>query len=296
MPVVVAQFLPATVFAQNVETLSCQCNARFLFLTDAQNECLKTGTMSSCGIQEGALTQMQLEEPITQTNLKNGDNFGPWIGQAALMMAGDVSIPGNFLAYPDGSVVLSKKEKGGDTAESFWLLSKQDTDNLYKNAILVGPDEQATNLHGWKINYAEQPICVPTSQQGLIYKYEVFSGKYTFFKVGCNDLVNVDIKEADSKEDVPLTESESIRSLAKGELNRIGTTDVKIFLGNAVKVLMGIMGSVALAMFVYAGFLWMVSGTMDSVEKARSILVWSSLGMMVVFASYALVQLIFATF
>lgn len=84
--------------------------------------------------------------------------------------------------------------------------------------------------------------------------------------------------------------------LAKSELNRIGTTDVRVFLGKAINVIMGIMGSIALAMFVYAGFLFMVSGTTDSVEKARSILVWSSMGIVVVFASYALVQLIFATF
>lgn len=87
-----------------------------------------------------------------------------------------------------------------------------------------------------------------------------------------------------------------LASLAKTELNRIGTTNVSEFLGRAIGVLMGIMGSIALAMFVYAGFLFMVSGTTDSVEKARSILVWSSMGMVVVFASYALVQLIFATF
>lgn len=87
-----------------------------------------------------------------------------------------------------------------------------------------------------------------------------------------------------------------ISALAATELNRIGSTDIKLFLGRAINVIMGVMGSIALAMFVYAGFLFMVSGTTDSVEKARSIMVWSSMGIVVVFASYALVQLIFATF
>lgn len=89
---------------------------------------------------------------------------------------------------------------------------------------------------------------------------------------------------------------DEVIALAQSELNRIGTTDVRKFLGNTISVIMGIMGSIALAMFVYAGFLFMMSGTSDSVEKARSILVWSSMGIVVVFASYALVQLIFATF
>lgn len=89
---------------------------------------------------------------------------------------------------------------------------------------------------------------------------------------------------------------DEITMLAKKELNRVGTTDVRKFLGNAISTIMGVMGSIALGMFVYAGFLFMISGTTDSVEKARSILVWSSMGIVVVFASYALVQLIFATF
>lgn len=91
-------------------------------------------------------------------------------------------------------------------------------------------------------------------------------------------------------------EQVDVAGLAKKELNRIGTTDISIVLGRAINILMGVMGSIALAMFVYAGFLWMISGTTESIDKARSILVWSSMGIVVVFASYALVQLIFQTF
>lgn len=119
------------------------------------------------------------------------------------------------------------------------------------------------------------------AKKGLLIKEETTAA-------GVDDLADAGVDD--------LAELKANRLLAEKELNRIGTTDIRIFLGRAISIAMGIMGSIALAMFVYAGFLFMISGTSDSVEKARSIMVWSSMGIVVVFASYALVQLIFATF
>lgn len=80
-------------------------------------------------------------------------------------------------------------------------------------------------------------------------------------------------------------------------LNKLGTTDIQILIGRVIQAVMGIMGSIALVMFIYGGLLWMISrGESDKAEKGQQILVWSSLGVVVIFASYALVKLVFEVF
>ncbi len=56
---------------------------------------------------------------------------------------------------------------------------------------------------------------------------------------------------------------------------------------------MGVMGTVALAMLVYAGFLFMTAaGNSDRERKALDIMLWSGLGIIVILSSYAVVQFI----
>ncbi len=88
----------------------------------------------------------------------------------------------------------------------------------------------------------------------------------------------------------------TIEQSARTEFNRLGTTDLKTLLGRVIQTAMGIMGSLALAMFVYGGFLWMTSaGNSDKTQKAVHIVVWSSLGLIVILSSYTLVKLVFET-
>lgn len=54
------------------------------------------------------------------------------------------------------------------------------------------------------------------------------------------------------------------------------------------------LGAFALALYVWAGTLWMTSaGNADRAGKAKSIIVWASLGVLIIFSSYILVQFIF---
>lgn len=81
------------------------------------------------------------------------------------------------------------------------------------------------------------------------------------------------------------------------DLNKLGTTDVTVVIGRVIKNALGIIGTIAFALFVYAGVLWMISGgSSDRVQKSRDILLWTSLGIAVIFASYALVDIIFEVF
>jgi hypothetical protein len=72
--------------------------------------------------------------------------------------------------------------------------------------------------------------------------------------------------------------------------------DIPQLIGLALRIILGLMGSIALLMFVYGGVLWLTSGgSPDKIKKARDILVWATIGLIVIFASYALVDLVIKT-
>jgi uncharacterized membrane protein YjfL (UPF0719 family) len=56
---------------------------------------------------------------------------------------------------------------------------------------------------------------------------------------------------------------------------------------------MGIVGSIALLMFIFGGLTWMLSGgSAEKVKKGRDILIWSAIGLVVIFSSYAIVYFV----
>ena len=64
-------------------------------------------------------------------------------------------------------------------------------------------------------------------------------------------------------------------------------------IGKIINAVLGIVGSLALVMFIYGGFIWMTSsGNMEMVTKGKNILIWATLGLVVIFASYAIVHFI----
>ncbi|MCX6793153.1 MAG: pilin [Candidatus Falkowbacteria bacterium] len=75
-----------------------------------------------------------------------------------------------------------------------------------------------------------------------------------------------------------------------------GVTSVPQLIGNVITGVLGIVGSLALLMFVYGGFMWMLSaGNEKMVEKGKTTLIWASLGLVVIFMSYALVTFVIKT-
>ncbi len=64
-------------------------------------------------------------------------------------------------------------------------------------------------------------------------------------------------------------------------------------IGLVINLMLGIVGSLALAMFVYGGLTWMTSmGNAENVKKGRDVLVWSTIGLVIIFGSYAVVNYI----
>jgi len=79
--------------------------------------------------------------------------------------------------------------------------------------------------------------------------------------------------------------------------NPLGTgaekTNIPTLLGNVVKAILGIVGSLALVMFIYGGIIWMTSsGNAEQVTKGKNIVIWATIGLVVIFSAYALVNFV----
>ncbi len=63
----------------------------------------------------------------------------------------------------------------------------------------------------------------------------------------------------------------------------------QLIIGNVIKGALGVVGSIALLMMTWGGFLWLTSmGNSDRVEKGKSTLIWATLGLVLIFGAYAL--------
>ena len=80
--------------------------------------------------------------------------------------------------------------------------------------------------------------------------------------------------------------------------NPLGGTDasdINVLIGQVINGVLGVVGSLALIMFIYGGFTWMTAaGSSEKVTKGKDILVWAVIGLIIIFMSYAFVRLILA--
>lgn len=77
------------------------------------------------------------------------------------------------------------------------------------------------------------------------------------------------------------------------ELNRINASSIPEFLGKLIKIIMGVLGTIALVIIVYAGILWMTAAGNSTREKeALDTIFWAILGVIIILSSYALVKFI----
>lgn len=76
--------------------------------------------------------------------------------------------------------------------------------------------------------------------------------------------------------------------------NPLGTvTDISQIVGNVLRALFGILGSIALLMFIYGGFTWLTSGgAAEKIQKGKDTMVWAVLGIAIVFAAYTIVNFV----
>lgn len=72
---------------------------------------------------------------------------------------------------------------------------------------------------------------------------------------------------------------------------------IPALLGQIINYAMGIIGSLALVMFIYGGAMWMLSGgNQEQVTKGKQTIIWAALGLAIIFTSYALVYFVITAF
>jgi len=80
-------------------------------------------------------------------------------------------------------------------------------------------------------------------------------------------------------------------------VNPLHVTSVPELIGNILKAGIGIVGALALLMFVYGGFRWLTSGgEPGKIQEGKDAMKWAAIGLVIVFASYALVGFVLKAF
>lgn len=77
--------------------------------------------------------------------------------------------------------------------------------------------------------------------------------------------------------------------------NPLGQDDVQpeALIANVINSIFGIVGSLALLMFIYGGLMWMTSaGNQEKVKQGRGVILWASIGLAIIFMSYMLVRFV----
>jgi len=76
--------------------------------------------------------------------------------------------------------------------------------------------------------------------------------------------------------------------------NPLGESDPRVIIARVIQGALSISGSLALLMFVYGGILWLTSmGKSEQVDQGRKILIWATLGIIVIAGAYVAVTAIF---
>jgi hypothetical protein len=91
--------------------------------------------------------------------------------------------------------------------------------------------------------------------------------------------------------------SEAVKDVVRLD-NPLGTevNDVPTLIGKVISGVLSVVGSLALVMFIYGGFTWMLAaGNTEKVKKGRDILIWAALGLVIIFTSYAMVTYVITT-
>ncbi len=83
-----------------------------------------------------------------------------------------------------------------------------------------------------------------------------------------------------------------VNDLANAGVN-LGQTDLKQVIANIINIILGFLGTLAVLLFLYAGWLWMTAnGEAAKLEKAKKIMVDTAIGLAITLAAYAIASFI----
>ncbi len=101
---------------------------------------------------------------------------------------------------------------------------------------------------------------------------------------------------------VPLTQGAGLVPAASGDACKIGNAtdcgnytmnDFLVLAINISRWILGLVGSLSLLMFIYGGFMFLISaGSSETVAKAKGIIVAAIIGLTIVFSSFMIIQFV----
>ena len=78
-------------------------------------------------------------------------------------------------------------------------------------------------------------------------------------------------------------------------IDPFGKYTVQSFIGIIIKSSLSVVGTIALVLFIYAGIMWMTAaGNEERTRSSAKIMMWTVLGLVVIFASYILITFVFS--
>ena len=98
---------------------------------------------------------------------------------------------------------------------------------------------------------------------------------------------------ADPTSILPEPTGEKPTDCASGNCGNYTLNDFMLIGINVSQWILGISGSLALAMFIYGGFLMLISGgNKTSIEKGRKTLTTAVIGLLIIFSSYIIIKFV----
>ncbi len=82
-------------------------------------------------------------------------------------------------------------------------------------------------------------------------------------------------------------------ALAVDPLHPLGSTTIETVIGRLIGAVISLLGVLALVVFIWSGFSWMISaGSADKIKVAKKNMVYAVTGLIVCFSSYAILKFV----
>lgn len=115
----------------------------------------------------------------------------------------------------------------------------------------------------------------------------------TFFIVAISFVILTNFILASTEDQPKNTTSNTTIKLTNPLTGTQNSDGIPVLLGKIISYAMGIIGSLALVMFIYGGAMWMLSaGNQEQVTKGKNTVMWAALGIALIFTAYALVRFV----
>lgn len=112
----------------------------------------------------------------------------------------------------------------------------------------------------------------------------------------CEGYTNPSCKEAATKQPSPSGGSQTTGKLTNPLGEEVTQKGLPFLIGRVINAILGIVGSIALLMFIYGGFMWLTSsGNEQRITKGKQILTWAVIGLTIIFLSYTLVGFVISS-